>query len=102
MRSESIVSRAEFIASTQVMDITIPGTTILAKSRVVGMSLNLSREVYSGGVLQIRNRESEALISEAANTGSGDAVIFRLSRDLAASYYRSRRQRFQDSLRWLV
>jgi len=54
----------------------------IGEGRVVGMSLNLSREVYSGGVLQIRNRESEALISEAANTGSGDAVVFRLSRDL--------------------
>jgi hypothetical protein len=54
----------------------------IGEGRVVGMSLNLSREVYSGGVLQIRNRESEALISETANTGSGDAVVFRLSRDL--------------------
>ena len=54
----------------------------IGEGRVVGMSLNLSREVFSGGVLQIRNRESEALISEAANTGSGDAVVFRLSRDL--------------------
>lgn len=54
----------------------------IGEGRVVGMSLNLSREVYSGGVLQIRGRESETLISEAANTGSGDAVIFRLSRDL--------------------
>jgi hypothetical protein len=54
----------------------------IGEGRLVGMSLNLSREVYSGGVLQIRNRESGALVSEAANTGSGDAVIFRLSRDL--------------------
>ena len=54
----------------------------IGEGRVVGMSLNLSREVYSGGVLQIRDRESETLISEAANTGGGDAVIFRLSRDL--------------------
>ena len=54
----------------------------IGEGRLVGMSLNLSREVYSGGVLQIRNRESGAIVSEAANTGSGDAVIFRLSRDL--------------------
>jgi hypothetical protein len=54
----------------------------IGEGRLVGMSLNLSREVYSGGVLQIRNRESEALLSEAVNTGSGDAVVFRLSRDL--------------------
>jgi hypothetical protein len=54
----------------------------IGEGRLVGLSLNLSRKVYAGGVLQIRNRESGALVSEAANTGSGDAVIFRLSRDL--------------------
>ena len=54
----------------------------IGEGRLVGMSLNLSREVYSGGVLQIRNRDSGALVSEAANTGSGDAVIFRLSPEL--------------------
>jgi hypothetical protein len=54
----------------------------IGEGRLVGMSLNLSREVYSGGRLQIRERESGTLISEAVNTGSGDAVIFRLSRDL--------------------
>ncbi|HKB68186.1 MAG TPA: 2OG-Fe(II) oxygenase [Pyrinomonadaceae bacterium] len=54
----------------------------IGEGRLVGLSLNLSRKVYAGGVLQIRNRESGALVSEAANIGSGDAVIFRLSRDL--------------------
>jgi hypothetical protein len=54
----------------------------IGEDRLVGMSLNLSREIYAGGVLQIRNRDSGALVSEAANTGSGDAVVFRLSRDL--------------------
>ncbi|MGH9872170.1 MAG: 2OG-Fe(II) oxygenase [Pyrinomonadaceae bacterium] len=53
----------------------------IGENRLVGMSINLSRDIYSGGVLQIRDRESGELVSEAANTGSGDAVIFRLSRD---------------------
>ena len=53
----------------------------IGENRLVGMIINLSREVYSGGMLQIRRRESEKLVSEAANTGSGDAVVFRLSRD---------------------
>ena len=53
----------------------------IGENRVVGMSINLSREIYSGGVLQIRRRESGEVLSEAVNTGSGDAVIFRLSRE---------------------
>jgi 2OG-Fe(II) oxygenase superfamily len=53
----------------------------IGEDRLVGMSINLSRAVYSGGVLQIRNRESRKVLSEAANTGSGDALVFRLSRD---------------------
>lgn len=53
----------------------------IGENRLVGMSVNLSREVYSGGVLQIRKRESGEVVTEAANTGSGDAVVFRLSRD---------------------
>jgi hypothetical protein len=54
----------------------------IGEGRLVGMSLNLSPETYSGGVLQIRNRESGTVVSEAANTGNGDAVVFRLSREL--------------------
>ena len=53
----------------------------IGEDRLVGMSINLSREVYSGGVLQIRERESEEVVSEAVNTGAGDAVIFRLARE---------------------
>jgi hypothetical protein len=43
------------------------------------MSINLSREVYSGGRLQIRDHVSGEIVSEVANAGIGDAVIFRLS-----------------------
>ena len=53
----------------------------IGEDRLVGMSINLSREIYSGGMLQIRERESGEILSEAANVGPGDAVVFRLSGD---------------------
>lgn len=53
----------------------------IGEDRLVAMSINLSREVYSGGVLQIRERESEEIVSEVTNVGPGDAVVFRLSGD---------------------
>jgi hypothetical protein len=43
------------------------------------MTINLSNEIYSGGALQIRERESGRIISEVPNVSAGDAVIFRLS-----------------------
>lgn len=51
----------------------------IAEERLVAMSINLSRAVYAGGTLQIRDRVSEGIISEAPNVGSGDAIIFRIS-----------------------
>lgn len=54
----------------------------IGDSRLVGMSINLSKENYSGGVLQIRETDSKKIVSEVANVGSGDAVVFRLSPDL--------------------
>ncbi len=54
----------------------------IGEDRLVGLSLNLSSKVYSGGLLQIRDRESREIISQVANTGTGDAVVFRLSRSL--------------------
>ena len=50
--------------------------------RLIGMSVNLSREVYAGGILQIRDRASGEIVSEVSNVGPGDAVIFRLSENL--------------------
>lgn len=47
--------------------------------RMIGMSINLSRKIYSGGIFQIRNRDSLQIIHETANTGFGDGIIFRLS-----------------------
>ena len=53
-----------------------------AHSRMIAVSINLSSDVYSGGVLQIRERESGAIVHEVANTGVGDAIVFRVSPDL--------------------
>ena len=54
----------------------------IGEDRLLGMSVNLSKEVYNGGILQIRERESGKIISEVANVGVGDAVIFRLTQGL--------------------
>ena len=50
--------------------------------RMVGMSLNLSTEVFSGGVFQLRNKESEQILCEMPNTGPGDAILFRIAHGL--------------------
>jgi len=46
--------------------------------RLVGMTVNLSKQEYAGGILQLRDVAS-GKIEEVSNAGSGDAVIFRLS-----------------------
>jgi hypothetical protein len=52
--------------------------TDTARGRMIAMSLNLSREPYEGGVLQIRQRGSWETI-EASNKGLGDAMLFRVA-----------------------
>ena len=54
----------------------------LVESRFVAMSVNLGEDRYSGGVLQIRDRLSKRVLVEVTNTGQGDAIIFRLSKQL--------------------
>lgn len=51
----------------------------IGDGRLIGMSVNLSRERYGGGVLQLRDRASGKIVSEISNERPGDAVIFRLS-----------------------
>jgi hypothetical protein len=46
--------------------------------RMVALSLNLSPEPYVGGLLQIRDARRHTLLHEVANTGFGDALIFRI------------------------
>ena len=50
--------------------------------RVATMSINLSREVYSGGALQMRYAGSGEILHEVRNTGLGDALLFRISGNL--------------------
>jgi hypothetical protein len=51
-------------------------------SRVVTMSVNLSRQIYAGGALQIRRHGSKEILQEVRNTGFGDALLFRISEKL--------------------
>lgn len=46
---------------------------------MIAMSLNLSAEVYSGAILQIRDARSKWLLHEVANAGFGGAIVFRLA-----------------------
>lgn len=50
--------------------------------RAVTMSLNLSRQAYAGGALQMKLRASDEIIQEIHNTGFGDALLFRISKQL--------------------
>jgi hypothetical protein len=50
--------------------------------RMIGMSLNLSDGVYSGGVFQLRRKDSAEILIEAPNTGPGDAILFRIAGDI--------------------
>ena len=50
--------------------------------RLIGLSMNLSRVPFTGGVFQLREKATHRTLLEHANTGYGDAMLFRVSRDL--------------------
>jgi hypothetical protein len=50
------------------------------ETRTVGISINLSTEQYSGGVLQIRNPDG-AVAAEIGRADPGDAFLFRIDHD---------------------
>jgi hypothetical protein len=54
----------------------------IGEGRRLGLSVNLSTAMFEGGRLQLRERESQRLLADVSNTGAGDAVIFRLGRDV--------------------
>src|SRR5262245_15008390 len=56
--------------------------TDLTQGRMVTLSINLSTEPYDGGILQFREPGSEKIMSQVANTGLGDAVLFRIAKGL--------------------
>jgi len=47
-------------------------------NRMVTLSVNLSSGTYDGGVLELRRRGSDRLLHRVANTGPGDAILFRI------------------------
>ena len=49
------------------------------QNRLVGLSINLSFEVYEGGALQLRRRNTPRILREVSNVGFGDAILFRIS-----------------------
>jgi hypothetical protein len=54
----------------------------VSHDRLVGLSVNLGDTAFAGGVLQIRDASTKSMIAEVANTGLGDAVLFRISPEL--------------------
>jgi hypothetical protein len=50
--------------------------------RLVTLSLNLTTQVYRGGTLQIKYRDSDELLHEVHNTGLGDGLLMRVANKL--------------------
>jgi len=50
--------------------------------RLIGMSINLGSRAYAGGAFQLRDFISKRMHAEVANTGWGDATLFRISLQL--------------------
>jgi hypothetical protein len=50
--------------------------------RRVGLSVNLSRGVYDGGVFELRLAESEQFLGSMTNVGFGDAILFAIGEHL--------------------
>lgn len=48
----------------------------------IGMSLNLSRTTFRGGLFMLRDAGSKRVLAAVANTGPGDALVFRISPNL--------------------
>jgi hypothetical protein len=56
--------------------------TDISWHRVLTLSINLSTEAYSGGVLRIRDRKTKQIIQEVSNTVPGDGILFPISTHL--------------------
>jgi hypothetical protein len=50
--------------------------------RYVGFSINLSTDVFRGGTFELRDARTLARLAQVNNTGFGDAILFRISKDL--------------------
>ena len=49
---------------------------------LVGMSLNLSRRTFNGGLFHLRELQTKRVLADIANTGWGNAILFRISTHL--------------------
>jgi hypothetical protein len=54
----------------------------VSDDRRIGMSINLSEGAFEGGVFELRRAAADSAEWCAANTGPGDAILFRISDDL--------------------
>ena len=52
------------------------------EQRHVGLSINLSTDVFAGGTFELRDRLTRAPLGQINNTGFGDALLFRVSNNL--------------------
>ena len=52
------------------------------RTRQVGLSMNLSADVFCGGTFELRDRRTRTQLAQVNNTGFGDALLFRISQDL--------------------
>src|ERR1041385_2731652 len=50
--------------------------------RRIGISINMSEGLFEGGVFELRHADAEATHWSIANTGSADAILFRIGDDL--------------------
>lgn len=46
------------------------------KDRIAGMTINLGKQIYEDGLLEIRNKQSKRQMARVTNTGLGDAILF--------------------------
>ncbi len=54
----------------------------VADGRQIGLSVNLNTEPFSGGCFEIRRRATRQIIRPMPNHTLGDAIVFRIDRDL--------------------
>ncbi len=67
----------------------VPGTdhydswhSDVGQGRLLAVSINLGRQPFEGGELQIRRAGSPVVVAEVENRTPGDAVLFRIDRSL--------------------
>jgi hypothetical protein len=54
----------------------------MTDGRLIGISVNLSNGEFRGGQFELRSTETDAAAWQVANTGPGDAILFRIDENL--------------------